>query len=264
MALEPDVPPISGVTLRLFTRVVKRYFRAHFRAVMAQRAEVLERARGPLIVYANHSSWWDPMICILLARVVMPHDTHYAPMDAAALERYPILKKIGIFPVETGTARGAAQFLRTSQAVLAAGCVLWLTPQGRFADVREFPLAFLPGLAALAERMPHVPLLPLALEYTFWDERLPEALVYVGDPFTTTTGGKLAAITSELEQALAATMLALQQASVARDATAFRVLLTGRRGVGGVYGMFRRTLAKLLRKPAQLDHTDRAATRVRR
>ena len=264
MALEPDVPPISGITLRLFTRVVKRYFRGHFRAVMAQRAEVLEGARGPMIIYANHSSWWDPMICVLLARVLMPACRHYAPMDAASLARYPILKKIGIFPVEMRSARGAAQFLRTSQAVLNEGAVLWLTPQGRFADVREFPLAFLPGLAALTAKLPEVPVVPLAIEYTFWDERLPEALVRFGEPMRTYALSTPETRNTGFEVTLAATMLELQKASLTRDAHAFRVLLTGRRGVGGVYGLFRRAIARLRRRPVLMDHTDRSAMRVRR
>ena len=44
-------------------------------------------------------------------------------MDAAALERYGILKRVGVFGVEMKTARGAAQFLRTGLAILASGGV---------------------------------------------------------------------------------------------------------------------------------------------
>jgi hypothetical protein len=53
-------------------------------------------------------------------------------------------------------------------------------------------------------------------------------------------------------------MLKLQEASMARDASAFRVLLTGGRGTGGLYSLGRRIRALLTGKPAALDHTPRA------
>jgi 1-acyl-sn-glycerol-3-phosphate acyltransferase len=252
-----DVPPISGVTLQLFERVVRAYFRRHFRAVMVQNEQHLAHARGPLIVYANHSSWWDPMVSVLLAQTLLPGSSHYAPMDADALKRYPILRRIGIFPVEMASARGAAQFLRTSQAILSAGGVLWVTPQGRFSDPREPQLAFKAGLGALAARVPEAKLLPLAIEYTFWDERLPEALLHFGEPVSIATGTGAEAATRQLESALAAAMLLLKQVSVARDPSAFNVLLTGGRGTGGFYALARRIRALLTGRPLALDHTPR-------
>ena len=142
MPLQHELPQISPLTLRFFRRVVRRYFRQHFRAVQAQNAARLRNLSGPIIVYGNHSSWWDPMLIVLLGELLLPERNHYAPMDGRALGQYPILKKLGIFPVEMATPRGAARFLSTAEAVLTGGGVLWLTPQGRFADPREFPLSF--------------------------------------------------------------------------------------------------------------------------
>ena len=251
-----EVPPVSAMTLRFFGRIVRSYFRRHFRAVMVQYAERLAQSKGPLIVYANHSSWWDPMVSTLLAQTLLPHRKHYAPMDAEALKKYPILRRIGIFPVEMSSARGGAQFLRTSRAILQSGGVVWITPQGRFADPRE-ALKFKPGLGALAVREPEVTLLPLAIEYTFWDERLPETLLRFGEPVRLSAGIDAEAATMELEAALAATMKELQAAALARDARAFTVLLTGKRGTGGVYALGRRVRAWVTRKPLVVDHTER-------
>ena len=174
-----DAPHISKPVLGFFRRIVRGYFGRHFRAVRVSDAgRFASVGAGPLIVYANHSSWWDPMVLTLLAARYMRGRAHYAPMDASALARYGILKHVGVFGVEMKTARGAAQFLRTGLAVLGQGGVLWVTPQGRFADARERPLAFKPGLAALASRVKGgCTVLPLAIEYAFWDERLPETLL---------------------------------------------------------------------------------------
>ena len=252
-----EIPVVSEATLRLFRRVVRVYFRRHFRSVMLQQAEALSEARGPLIVYANHSSWWDPMVSVLLAETLLAERRHYAPMDASALKRYPILGKIGIFPVEMASRRGAAQFLRTSQAILESGGVVWITPQGRFADSRERPLGFKPGLGALAVRNPGLVMIPLAIEYTFWDERLPETLLRLGRPVHTEEGMSADAVTEKLEGALVETMEELKLASMMRDARSFRVLLRGGRGTGGVYEIGRRLRGLFAKQTLQLDHTAR-------
>ena len=281
------LPPISPTTLRFFTTIVRSYFRRHFRAVQIQNAQHLREAQSPLIVYANHTSWWDPMVSVLLAQTLLPGRKHYAPMDAAPLARYPILRKLGIFPVELNSARGAVQFLRTSEAILKSGGVLWVTPQGRFADPRELPLAFKPGLAALAQRVPEATLLPLAIEYTFWSERLPETLLRFGAPFLLTSHQNLSSrperseverpphlfssgeaptpsapspavaspvrvgstetINTQLEAALTAAMQALQTAAITRDPAQFEQLLEGARGTGGFYAMGRRMRALFTR-----------------
>jgi 1-acyl-sn-glycerol-3-phosphate acyltransferase len=251
------VPRISALTMWFFQRIVRGYFRRHFRAVMMQHAERLAEIEGPLIVYANHSSWWDPMISLLLAQALLPDRKHYGPMDASALARYPILRKLGIFPVEMGSARGAAEFLRTSQAILGAGGVIWITPQGRFVDPREAVLGFKAGLGALAVRSKGVTLLPLAIEYTFWDERLPEALLRFGKPVRIEAAESGERATLRLEAGLAEVMEELKVASMARDAGAFRVLLRGGRGAGGFYGVGRRLRAWVSGKPLGLDHTER-------
>ena len=257
MPLEIPVPTISPLTLRFFRRVVHRYFRRHFRAVMAQNSQRLRDVRGPLIVYGNHSSWWDPMLIVLLGEILLPHRKHYAPIDAEALKKYPILSKLGIFPVEMASPRGAAQFLRTAEAVLRDNGVLWLTPQGRFADPREFPLAFRPGLAVLALRMPEVPLLPLAVEYTFWDERLPETLLHFGELLELSPKMAPSEATYTLEGALSTAMYDLQRAAVARDPSAFTTLFRGERGTGGAYGLIRQARALFQGRRVELDHTRR-------
>ncbi len=251
-----EVPKISRLTLWFFRRIVRGYFRRHFRAVrIAEPARLASLTSGPVIVYANHSSWWDPMVQNLLAAQLLPRRQHFAPMDADALERYAIFKRLGVFGVEMKTPRGAARFLRTSLAILNAGGIVWITPQGRFADPRERPLAFKSGLAALAARVPGgCTVLPLAIEYPFWDERLPETLLHFGQPVFV-HGETTEALTPILENALLDTMHSLQTLAIARDPTAFELLHRGQVGTGGFYGLGQRLWAWLRRKPFRPEHT---------
>jgi hypothetical protein len=60
-----------------------------------------------------------------------------------------------------------------------------------------------------------------------------------------------------LESALVGTMEELKGAAMARDASAFRVLLRGGRGTGGMYGIGRRVRGMFSRGRQQVDHTER-------
>ena len=113
--------------------------------------------------------------------------------------------------------------------------MLWVTPQGRFVDVRERPLVFKPGLAALAAKVPGgCTVLPLAIEYVFWDERLPEALMQFGEPIVVHEAGAHGAgdegLEQRLEEAMFETMESLKAKAMKRDAREFAVLQEG--GVG--------------------------------
>lgn len=249
-------PHISRPTLAFFRHIVQRYFRRSFRAVrVSESARFAASPAGPLIVYANHSSWWDPMVLVLLAAKLMPQRQHFAPMDATALERYGILKRIGIFGVDMHSVRGAARFLRTGVEILTSGGVLWVTPQGRFADARERPLLFKPGMAALASKVPGgCTVLPLAIEYVFWDERLPETLLHFGHPVHI-MGQSTEEADALLRQALLETMEALREKAMTRNPAAFTLLQSGKVGTGGFYELGQRLLARLRGRPYQPEHT---------
>ena len=252
---QPHVPAISRPLLAFFQHIVRRYFRRHFHAVRLAGTHHLSDISGPLIIYANHGSWWDPMVAFLLADQLFPARSHFAPMDASALARYPILRKLGVFPLEMNSPRGGAQFLRTGKAVLASGGVLWITPQGEFVDPRRRPVRFKPGLAALASRAVPCTLLPLAIEYTFWDERLPEALLLFGNPIRLEAAPE-SPIDARLASALTRTMDQLQVLALTRSPAAFaRTLTTGTVGVGGFYGLGQRLRSLLTRQPYHPEHT---------
>ncbi len=250
-----EIPAISRPLLALFRTIVRRYFRRAFHGVRLSSSVDISSLTGPLILYANHSSWWDPMVAYLLSADLLPHRDHFAPMDADALKRYPVLRRLGIFPVQMQTPRGAVQFLRTGGAIVRSGAVLWVTPQGRFVDARQRPLTFKPGLAALAARIGQCTVVPLAIEYTFWDERLPEALLLLGDPVLV-NGETSAALEPRLISALDASMEALRQRAVTRNPASFeRTLSFNAGGTGGMYGFAQRLKALALRRPYQPEHT---------
>lgn len=254
------VPVVSRLILRAFLRVVRRNLRRSFHKVRIEGAERLRDNTGPIIVYMTHASWWDPMIGFLLW-AQLPGRKHYGPMDATALSRYKILSKVGVFPIDLAGGRGGIQFLRTAEEILRSGGVLWVTPQGRFADVRDRPPVFKAGLASLVARVPESTLIPVAMEYTFWDERTPEALIFVGEPQHQRVGEATEALDQRLAGALGSAMAELETRARTRNPVAFAtILLTGRAGVGGFYGLGQRLRAFVLRRPYQVEHTAEPST----
>lgn len=239
------VPKVSRGWLRLFSGYNRWYLRRNFHSVrLATASHALPATDLPLVIYVNHASWWDPLICLALAREFFPQRTGFAPIDAQMLRRYGFFSKLGFFGVEQNTRRGAAQFLRTSQAVLQApGTMLWLTPQGRFADVRERPVRFQSGLGHLAMRLPRAVFIPLALEICFWEERTPEVLAQFGEPVL--IGSLLQEImdpdkcTRLFEQKMTAAVAQLSGAVQRRNPKEFHTLWRGQAGVGGGYDVWR-------------------------
>ena len=231
-----------------FTRFMTWWFEGFFRRHMnglrvARWGMPAAEGGGPLVVYSNHPSWWDAVLYILLMGKLFQPLACYAPMDAAMLRKYRFFARLGVFPLDLDSRQGAAAFLRTATAVLGSpDRALWVTAQGRFVDARARPVHLLPGIAHLPEVAPGARFVPLAIDYTFWTERGAEALVAFGPALA---GEELAALPraarlARLEDALTASADRLAADGMAREPGRFLPLIEGRRGVGGVYDVWRR------------------------
>jgi hypothetical protein len=198
----------------------------------------------------------------------MPKRIHFGPIEDGQMKRYGFFKWIGIFGVEKGTASGARRFLRIAQGLLARPeSVLWLTPQGRFADVRERPVRFAPGLSHLAARMPDACFVPLALEYGFGQERVPEIFARFGTPVS---GSDLAvavggagngvrdaeSMNAGLEASMGALQDALKADVIGGGAMVWEVLSKGGGGTTFVYDLWRRLKGALQGRRVRVDHAE--------
>lgn len=243
--MDGDYDPVAARSARLFWAFgwyLRWYFYRRFHAVRLSRSGLPAGVAGrPLIIYSNHPSWWDPALYILLCIKLFPGRPGYGPMDSAALGKYGVFERMGVFGIEPGTPRGAARFMSTSLRVLSdPRGILWITAEGDFADPRQRPVQLRPGIAHLARRVPGAIILPLAIEYSFWNESKPEALARFGAPIETGRDRTVAEWTQHLEAELTRTMDALTAESMARDPRLFQPVLRGVVGVGGLYDLYRR------------------------
>ena len=258
--LSAGLPVISRPLLRWFTWYSRRYIRRHFHSLRVSFAGLPPDSRGlPLVLYSNHASWWDALVCLVVKQEFFPHHTAFAPMDAAMLERYKMFRKFGFFGVGQDSRRGALQFLRTAKAILESrDNLLFVTPQSRFADVRERPVRFEAGLGHLALRVERALFVPVAAEYVFWEERLPEILVRFGEPVEMQAGNRPAfdakGWTTLFERGLKETQDALAVEAQRRNGNDFQMVLHGGAGQGGVYDWWRGLKAKLRGESLRKEH----------
>jgi len=226
------VPKVSPLRIALYGREGARRLTRQFNAVRlskSQRPDPVAARGKPLIIYLNHPSWWDPLICLQIAAQFFPDRRHYVPADAGILGSHRFFARMGFFGVDAADPRSARRLLAIAQEILARpDAALWIPAEARLADPRERPVRLRSGIGHLASRARQAMLLPLALEVPFWEAELPEALARFGEELPT-GDADLRAIdwTTVLEDRLESALEALATESLARDPARFDVLLAG-------------------------------------
>jgi 1-acyl-sn-glycerol-3-phosphate acyltransferase len=252
------MPRVAPRLLKFFAAYNRHYISRHFHAVRVLKDGLPPTDTGrPLVIYLNHASWWDPLVCVHLAREFLTDRTSYAPIDAESLQRYGFFKHLGFYGIEQQSVRGAKRFLRITCSLLGSERnAVWLTPQGGFRDVRERPVQLRHGISSLAARMENVAFVPLAIEYTFWKEPRPEILVSFGQPVVPkhvpmrNSGEWLDIFGSVLE----ATQDELAAKSQRRDPADWIVLERGASGIIPVYDTWRWMRSRILRQQFVRGH----------
>lgn len=246
MNQQHDVPNVQGWFQNGFHGFLRPFLARHFHAIGIDKGSQDDGeipVDSPMLVYGNHPSWWDPLIAHFLNRSLFPGRQFYAPIDAEALEQYRVFGKLGFYGVRMNTTSGAAAFLKQSMAILnQPGTAIWLTPEGQFADSRDHSAELMPGLAHLCSRLETGCAVPLALEYVFWNERLPVCLARLGEPIWVEQQRGLSKpdwnqlLTTRLRK----NQTELSQSAITRSSDQFDHLIRGSVGAGGFYDFFRR------------------------
>jgi 1-acyl-sn-glycerol-3-phosphate acyltransferase len=169
----------------------ERVFGVYNRNLIARRFEglrvagleaLLEREReAPLVLYANHSSWWDGLVAFQLSRACGLEQ--YAMMEERQALAYPFHRRLGAFGVVRESARDGVRAVEYAGRLLKdTNRALWIFPQGLTLPNDARPLRLYTGAARIIERVGHADAAPVAMRYEFLDEYRPEAFVRIGPP----------------------------------------------------------------------------------
>lgn len=139
-------------------------------------------ARGqdaPLVLYANHSSWWDGLTAFQVGRACKLEQ--YAMMEERHLREYPFHRRLGAFGVVRENARDAARSIEyAGQLLKGTSRAVWIFPQGETLANDARPLVLYTGAARIIERAGLADAAPVAMRYEFLDDYRPEAFVRIG------------------------------------------------------------------------------------
>ena len=130
----------------------------------------------PVIVVANHCTWWDGFFIYVLNKAVLHRRLHVMMLEEQ-LRKYRFFRRLGAFGISQGSPRGVRAALSYSAGVLkeASNC-LCIFPQGTMRRLHDRPLGFMRGLEAILRMHGgEASVLPVAIACEFLGDRRPEA-----------------------------------------------------------------------------------------
>lgn len=172
---------------------------------------------APLVVYANHGSFWDGFVAHQLCRT--QGWDGYCMMEERMLARYRFLARLGAFSIRQRDPRSTLESFRYVMRLLdRPRTAVFVFPEGELRPVTTLPLDLQRGVEVLA-RLAGARCVPLAIRYSFLDDERPDVLLTIGEPHPP-------APLSELRTRLEAL---LESVLEARSTAGFRRLVRGRR-----------------------------------
>jgi 1-acyl-sn-glycerol-3-phosphate acyltransferase len=135
----------------------------------------------PLIIYANHSSWWDGLVAFQISREAKLDS--FLMMEEKQLRKLSLFRKLGAFSVVREKPREAVKSINYAAAILTqtTNRTVWIFPQGEILPNDIRPLRFYNGLAKIIEKVGNCSVVPVAIRFEFGGEFKPEIFVKIGE-----------------------------------------------------------------------------------
>jgi len=138
----------------------------------------------PVLLVANHESFWDGFLLREVQRAIRPEACFHAVMLARELRRRPFLRLLGGIGVEPGSVSSIKRLLRSLTLLRHhdPAAVLAYFPQGAIHPGTQGPLRLRRGILGVAEVMAPVAVVPVGIRLLPGLSHRLEAYVSVGEP----------------------------------------------------------------------------------
>jgi len=135
--------------------------------------------KTPLIIYANHSSWWDGLTAFQISRQTGLDS--FIMMEEKQLKKLRLFRKLGAFSVVRENNREALKSINYAIQILEQNPkrTLWIFPQGEISPNDARPLRFYNGLARIIKSLEKCSVISLAMRYEFLGEYKPDIFVKI-------------------------------------------------------------------------------------
>ena len=139
----------------------------------------VKEEKTPLIIYANHSSWWDGLTAFQISRQAGLDS--FIMMEEKQLKKLRLFRKLGAFSVVRENNREALKSINYSIQILEQNPkrTLWIFPQGEISPNDARPLRFYNGLARIIKSLEKSSIISLAMRYEFLGEYKPDIFVKI-------------------------------------------------------------------------------------
>ncbi|MFV9505052.1 MAG: lysophospholipid acyltransferase family protein [Oscillochloridaceae bacterium umkhey_bin13] len=235
----PDIPAAKnwlGDEL-IYRLLARRSLQRSFHRVWVQTHGPLPAPHdGPIILYLNHSGWWDGYMMYMIHRVVLrARFDAYLVMEERQLRAYRFFTWSGAF----GLNRFSADGVRRAQAY-AAGLLadrrrsraLFIFPQGKIVPNDRRPLDLYPGIARIAALTgPPLTLVPVAMRYEFLGQQHPHAFIRIGPGHRPDDLSDQRAVLAAIKTRLTAACDALRDDVVSGSLEGYVPILHGQAGI---------------------------------
>lgn len=135
----------------------------------------------PLIIYANHSSWWDGLAAFQISHKLKLDS--FVLMEEKQLKRFFLFRKLGAFSIVRENPRLAMQSINYAVDLLKnSDRTLWIFPQGGILPNDLRPLHFYRGLSKIIKKLGKCSTVSLTFRYEFLNEFKPEIFVNIKSP----------------------------------------------------------------------------------
>ena len=162
----------------------------------------------PLIIYANHSSWWDGLAAFEISRAA--NLDAYLLMEEKQLKKLPLFRKLGAFSVVRESPREAVKSINYAVNLLEENFkrALWIFPQGEILPNDLRPLNLYNGLSHIVEKIANCAVVSVAMRYEFLGNYKPEIFVKINslEDFSNKINFNVKEQTKDFEEKLSETL----------------------------------------------------------
>lgn len=170
----------SPLVTAAFEAVFLPWRRRHLRTVPLAGMPRPPAPDMPLVLVANHTSWWDGFLLRDVHRALRPRSPLLTAMSAAELDRHRFLRRLGAFSIDarrTGAVRGMLRDVRHACSLRPDTTIAWF-PQGCIRPAWRRPLGFRRGIELLLENIAPCRVLPVAIHIEPLHRAQPTAFIF--------------------------------------------------------------------------------------
>jgi chlorobactene lauroyltransferase len=187
----------------LFRLYNRNLLKRRFRSLRVKNLSALKNRseKKPLIIYANHSSWWDGLVLFEILNT--GNFDSYVLMEEKQLKKYRFFQWLGAFSIDRENPRAMLESLDYAAELLGSGSgkTLVIFPQGEILPNDLRPIKFFRGLSYIIDKTAQCRIIPCSLRYEFLGDYKPDIFVRFGNPETIESGPEFERkrLTAELE-----------------------------------------------------------------